>query len=187
LAAAAVVLVTHDGQWGLAVEGGNVSENAHQAFTFAQQYGADFFDAAGKPQFDSPGAVAGIKRYLDFLAVDKIVLGNTQHKAAALKFVEFMTSDAEQITLNKAYSSLPTVQGAYADAAFQTDQVKVFQNILATTAAPLPAVPEESQFGTLVGTAMKDLFADAASGKAITADAIKAKLSAANQQVKAGG
>ena len=105
----------------------------------------------------------------------------------ALKFVEFMTSDAEQIILNKAHSSLPTVQGAYGDAAFQTDQVTVFQTILATTAAPLPAVPEESQFETLVGTAMKDLFADAASGKAITADAIKAKLSAANQQVKAGG
>jgi multiple sugar transport system substrate-binding protein len=251
--------LTRDGHWGLAVEGANVSENAHHAFTFAQQHGADFFDAAGKPQFDSPGAVAGIKRYLDFMAVDKIVnpssaeyannqavtdfasgkaamlmwqaaeanlrshgmqpdqygvapipfedpapaggkkvnsmvaginlavFANTGHKAAALKFVEFMTSDAEQIILNKAYSSLPTVQGAYRDAAFQTDQVKVFQNILATTAAPLPAVPEESQFETLVGTAMKDLFADAASGKAITADAIKAKLSAANQQVKAGG
>lgn len=250
--------LTHDGQWGLAIEGANVSENAHHAFTFAQQYGADFFDASGKPQFDSPGAVAGIKRYLDFMAVDKIVnpssaeyannqavtdfasgkagmllwqaadsnlkshgmtpdqygvapvpfedpvpaggkkvnsmvaginlavFANTQHKAAALKFVEFMTSDAEQIILNKAFSSLPTVQGAYADAAFQTEQVKVFQNILATTAAPLPAVPEESQFEALVGTAMKDLFADAASGKAITADAIKAKLSAANQQVKAG-
>ena len=251
--------LTHDGQWGLAVEGANVSENAHHAFTFAQQFGADFFDASGKPQFDSPGAVAGIKRYIDFMAVDKIVnpssaeyannqavtdfasgkagmllwqaaesnlkshgmtpdqygvapvpfedpvpsggkkvnsmvaginlavFANTRNKAAALKFVEFMTSDAEQIVLNKAYSSLPTVQGAYSDPAFQTEQVKVFQNILATTAAPLPAVPEESQFETLVGTAMKDLFADAASGKAITADAIKAKLSAANQQVRAGG
>jgi multiple sugar transport system substrate-binding protein len=251
--------LTHDGQWGLAVEGANVSENAHHAFTFAQQYGADFFDASGKPQFDAPGAVAGIKRYLDFMAVDKIVnpssaeyannqavtdfasgkaamllwqaadsnlashgmspgdygvapmpfedplpsggrkvnsmvaginlavFANTQHKAAALKFVEFMTSDAEQITLNKAYTSLPTVQGAYSDAAFQTDQVKVFQNILATTAAPLPAVPEESQFETLVGTAMKDLFADIASGRTVTADTIKAKLTAANQQVKAGG
>lgn len=251
--------LTHDGQWGLAVEGANVSENAHHAFTFGQQFGGEFFDAAGKPQFDTPGAVAGIKRYIDFMATDKIVnpssaeyannqavtdfasgkagmllwqaadsnlkshgmspddygvapvpfedpapvggkrvnsmvaginlavFANTQHKAAALKFVEFMTSDAQQITLNKAYSSLPTVKGAYSDPAFQTDQVKVFQNILATTAAPLPAVPEESQFETLVGTALKDLFADAASGKAVTSEAIKAKLAAANQQVKAGG
>jgi multiple sugar transport system substrate-binding protein len=250
--------LTKPGQWGLAVEGANVSENAHHAFTFGQQFGGDFFDSAGKPQFDSAGAVAGIKRYLDFMAVDKIVnpsdaeyannqsvtdfatskagmllwqaadstlkakgmtpdqygvapvpfedpspsggrhvnsmvaginlavFANTKHKAAALKFVQFMTSDTEQISLNKTYGSLPTVSGAYSDPAFQTDQVKVFQNILATTAAPLPAVPEESQFETLVGTAMKDLFADIASGKSVTADTIKAKLSAANQQVKAG-
>jgi hypothetical protein len=51
----------------------------------------------------------------------------------------------------------------------------------------LNAVGGKSRFETLVGTAMKDLFADAASGRAITADAIKAKPSAANQQVKAGG
>jgi multiple sugar transport system substrate-binding protein len=38
--------LTHDGRLGLAVEGANVSENAHHAFTFAQQYGANFFDAA---------------------------------------------------------------------------------------------------------------------------------------------
>jgi multiple sugar transport system substrate-binding protein len=48
-------------------------------------------------------------------------------------------------------------------------------------------VPEESQFETLVGTAMKELFADIAAGKPVTADTVRAKLSAANQQVKAGG
>jgi len=251
--------LTHGDQWGLAVEGANISENSHHAFTFGQQYGADLFDSAGKPQFDTDGMVSAIKRYVDFMAVDKIVnpsdaeysnnqsvtdfasgkagmlmwqaadsnlkshgmspdqygvapipfevptpaggkhinsmvaginlavFGNTKHKDAALKFVKFMTSDAEQVILNKGYSSMPTVQGAYADAAFQTEEVKTFQSVLATTAAPLPAVPEESQFETLVGTIMKDLFADAASGKPITAAAIKAKLTAANQQVKAGG
>jgi multiple sugar transport system substrate-binding protein len=250
--------LTKGGQWGLALEAGNVSENAHHAFTFGQQYGADFFDSSGKPQFASDGAVAAIKRYVDLMAVDKIVnpsdvqytnnqsvtdfasgkasmllwqaadsalkshgmspddygvapvpfeepapaggkhvnsmvaginlavFGNTKHKDAALKFVKFMTSDEEQIALNKTYGSLPTVQGAYADPAFQTDVVKVYQQILSTTAAPLPAVPEESQFETLVGTAMKDLFANAASGKPVTTASIKSKLSAANQQVKAG-
>jgi len=251
--------LTHDGQWGLAVEGGNLSENAHHAFTFGQQYGADLFDKSGKPQFDSDAEVAAIKRYIDFMAADKIVnpsdaeyannqsvtdfatgkagmllwqaadsslkshgmspgdygvapipfedpvpsggkhinsmvaginlavFANTKHKDAALKFVKFMTSDAEQIALNKTYGSMPTVQSGYSDPAFQTDQVKTFQQVLATTAAPLPAVPEESQFETLVGTVMKTLFADAASGKPITSAGIKSKLSAANQQVKAGG
>jgi multiple sugar transport system substrate-binding protein len=63
----------------------------------------------------------------------------------------------------------------------------MYQQVLSTTAAPLPAVPEESQFETLVGGAMKDLFAEAASGKAVTDADIKSKLTAAQQQVKAGG
>ncbi len=251
--------LTHGDQWGLAVEGANVSENSHHAFTFGQQYGADLFDSSGKPQFASDGMVSAVKRYIDFMATDKIVnpsdaeyannnsvtdfasgkaamlmwqaadsnlkshgmtpdqygvapipfesptpaggkhvnsmvaginmavFNNTKHKDAALKFVKFMTSDAEQTILNKAYGSMPTVTGAYSDPAFQTDEVKIFQNVLATTAAPLPAVPEEAQFETLVGTTMKDLFADAASGKPITAADIKAKLAADNAQVKAGG
>ena len=247
--------LTHGNQWGLALEAASPTENVHHAFTIAQQYGADFFDSSGKPQFDSPGAVAAIQRYVDFMATDKIVnpsdaeystnqsitdfatgkaammmwqaadssiqshgmtadeygvapipyevpvpaggkhidsmvaginlavFANTKHKDAALKFVKFMTSDAEQVTLNKTYSSLPTVQGAYSDAAFQTPTVKTFQQILSTTAAPLPEVPQESQFETLVGGVIKGLFADAASGKPITADYIKGKLTAANQQV----
>jgi multiple sugar transport system substrate-binding protein len=251
--------LTHSGQWGLALECGNLSENAHHAFTLGQQYGADLFDSGGKPNFASDGEVAAIKRYVDFMAVDKIVnpsdaeyannqsvtdfatgkaamllwqaadsslkshgmspddygvapvpfedpvpaggkhvnsmvaginlavFNNTKHKDAALKFVKFMTSDAEQTILNKTYGSMPTVKTAYTDPAFQTDEVKTFQNVLNTTAAPLPAVPEESQMETLIGTVMKGLFADVASGKTPSAADIKAKLSAANDQVKAGG
>jgi ABC-type sugar transport system, periplasmic component len=247
-------LTTGD-QWGLVVEGANISENSHHAFTFAQQHGGDFFDAQGKPQFDADANVAGIKRYLDFMAVHKIVnpsaaeyannqslsdfasgkaamllwqaadtalqqygmnpddygvapvpfevptpaggrrvnsmvaginitvFAETKHKEAALELVKFLTSDEEQIILNKAYASLPTVHGAYRDPAFQTDTVKIFQDVLANTAAPLPAVPEEAQFETLVGTAIKDLFADIASGKTVTEADIKAKLAAANAQV----
>jgi len=250
--------LTGNGRWGLALEAGSPTENSHHAFVFAQQYGGDLFDASGKPQFDSPGVVAGIKRYIDLMAVDKIVnpsnaeyganqsvtdfatgkasmlmwqaaagnlkshgmtpdeygvapvpfptptppggkhvdsmvaginlavFGNTRHKDAALQFVKFMTSDAEQVVLNKTYGSLPSVQGAYSDPAFQTAEVKTFQDILADTAAPLPAVPEESQFETLVGTLMKNLFADVASGKTVSAEDIKDKLAAANQQVKTG-
>jgi multiple sugar transport system substrate-binding protein len=251
--------LTGNGHWGLAVEGASISENSHHAFVFGQQYGGDLFDAAGKPTFDSPGVVAGITRYLDLMATDKIVnpgnaeyaenqsvtdfatgkaamllwqaaagnlkshgmtpdqyglapvplpasppaggkkvnsmvaginlavFASTKHKDAALQFVKFMTSDAEQTILNKTYGSLPSVQTAYTDPAFQTPDVKTFQQILSSTAAPLPAVPEESQFETLVGTVMKELFADIAAGKPVTADTVRAKLSAANQQVKAGG
>lgn len=251
--------LTKDGRWGLAIEGGNVSENAHHAFVFGQQYGGDAFDSSGKAQFDAPGNVAGIKRYLDFMAVDKItnpsnaeyaanqslsdfangkaamllwqaaasglksqgmsedeyglapvpfpasppaggkkinsmvaginlaVFENTEHKDAALQFVKYMTSDAGQISLNKTYGSLPSVQSAYSDPAFQTASVKTFQDILANTAAPMPAVPEESQYETLVGTAMKAMFADIAGGKTVGEAEIRSRLADATKQVKAGG
>jgi multiple sugar transport system substrate-binding protein len=251
--------LTGNGKWGLGLEGGNISENAHHAFAFSQQYGGNFFDSSGKPTFDAQGNVAGVQRYLDFMATDKIVnpsnaeyaanqtlsdfangktgmilwqaadnnlksqgmspddygvapvpflasppadgkhvnsmvaginlavFENTKHKDAALKFVRFMTGDAQQISLNKTYGSLPSVKTAYADPAFQTPVVKTYQDILANTAAPLPAVPEEAQFETLVGTAMKTLFADIASGKQVGTAQIQGALSDANQQVKAGG
>jgi multiple sugar transport system substrate-binding protein len=251
--------LTHSGQWGLALEAGSITESIHHAFALGQQYGSDFFDSSGKPTFDADGNVAAIKRYVDFMATDKIVnpsdaeystnqsitdfatgkaamimwqaadssiqshgmspddygvapipfevptppggkhinsmvaginlavMANTKHKAASLQFVKFMTSDAEQVILNKGYSSLPTVTGAYSDPTFQTPTVKTFQQILSTTAAALPEVPAESQFETLVGGVIKTLFADAASGKPITDAEIKSMLSAANQQVTATG
>ncbi|GAA4168053.1 sugar ABC transporter substrate-binding protein [Phytohabitans flavus] len=247
--------LTKDGKWGLALEGANPSENSHHAFAFGQQWGGEWFDAAGKPTFDTPQNVAAVKRYIDFMAVDKIVnpsnaeyaqnqsitdfangkaamllwqaAGNaakaqgmapdaygvapvpfpatapaggkkinsmvaginiavfkhTKDKDAALQFVKFMTSDAEQVQLNKTYGSLPSVTTVASDAAFQAEEQKVLASVLATSAAPLPQVAEESKFETLVGTAMKELFADAASGKPITEDAVKEKLSNAQQQM----
>ena len=65
--------LTNGGKWGLAVEGANPSENAHHAFTFGQQYGGEWFDSAGKPTFDTPQNVAGVKQYVDLMAADKIV------------------------------------------------------------------------------------------------------------------
>ncbi|MFC6081776.1 ABC transporter substrate-binding protein [Sphaerisporangium aureirubrum] len=250
--------LTKGGKWGLAVEGASVSENAHHAFIFGQQHGAELFGADGKPQFDTPQEAAAIKQYLDLMAVHKIVnpsnaeysngteavqdfvnrkaamlmwqsaaaslraggmtedeyglapiplpdpaqggkqvngmvaginlaiFNFTKNKDAAVQFAKFMTSPDEQKVLNKAYGSLPVVQDAYDDPAFQTPTIKTFQEILAKTAAPLPQVPEESQFETLVGTAMNQLWADAAGGKPITEEYVKSKLTQANQQVQPG-
>ena len=82
---------------------------------------------------------------------------------------------------------MPTVKGAYSDPAFQTDQVKVFQNILATTAAPLPAGTR----GEPVRDAGRHRDEGSVRGRrqrqADHRSDIKAKLDGANQQVKAGG
>ncbi|MCQ4081040.1 sugar ABC transporter substrate-binding protein [Streptomyces sp. RB6PN25] len=252
--------LTHGNQWGVSVEGASTSENAHHAFTFSQQHGGSFFDASGKPTFDTPQNVAAIKQYVDFMAADKIanpsdaeysngteavqdfatgkaamllwqtadaslanygmkpsqygvvpvpfpaslppggkradsivaginlsVFADTKNKDAALKFVKYMTSRQTQIELNKAYGSLPSVTDAYSDPAFQTPTAQVFQKVLDNSAAPMPAVPQESQFETAIGGVLKNLFADAASGKAVTDQTVAAQLNQAQQQLQAGG
>ncbi|RII11813.1 Maltose-binding periplasmic protein precursor [Streptomyces sp. YIM 130001] len=243
------------GKWGLGAEGANLSNNIHQIFVLAKQRGADWFASDGKPDFTSPGAVAAVKQYVDFMAKDKIIAPgnaeyaqnqslsdfskgrtamvlwqaaastfdsqgmkdsdwgvvpapvpagppgqgkNTNSMAAginmavfknsdnldgATEFVKFMTSDAEQKILNKAYGSVPSVTAAQDDQAFDKPELKVLRDTLAKSAAPLPRVPNESQFETAVGTAVKNLFAAAADGKAITTQAVKAELTKAEQQM----
>ncbi|MFG1927394.1 ABC transporter substrate-binding protein [Cryptosporangium sp. NPDC048952] len=244
------------GKWGLAQEGAHVSAHSHHAFTFSQQYGGEWFDKSGKPTFGTPQNAQAIKRYVDFLAADKITNpGNAEYaqnesvsdfangKAAmllwqaagsqlglhgmkpeqwgvapvpfpatappggkkvnsmvaginiaifkhsknqdgALDFVKFMTSDEEQTVLNKTYGSLPSVTTVSDDPAFAGPEQKVIAETLASTAAPLPQVPEESQYETLIGGVMNDLFAAAAKGKSPSVAEIQTKLKTAEEQVK---
>ncbi|WP_049572306.1 ABC transporter substrate-binding protein [Nonomuraea sp. SBT364] len=243
------------GKWGLGAEGSNLSNNIHQVFVLAKQHGADFFDATGKADFTSDGAVAAVKQYVDLMATDKIiapgnaeydknqslqdfakgdtamilwqtaaatleshgmspdnfgvapvpvasgtpgtgrnvnsmvaginlaVFKNTDNLDGALKFVNFMTGDEEQKILNKTYGSIPPVKAAQQDEAFGTPALSVLRETLATSAAALPQVPAESQFETAVGTAVKELFADAASGRAITTELVRERLTKAQQQM----
>ncbi|MFE0699781.1 ABC transporter substrate-binding protein [Streptomyces sp. NPDC058872] len=115
--------------------------------------------------------------------INMAVFKNTKNLDGALKFVKFMTSDAEQITLNKTYGSVPPVKSALTDSAFSDPSLKVIRDTLAASAAALPQVPEESQFETVVGTAVKELFADAAAGRPVTTDSVRAKLEKAQQQM----
>ncbi|MFE2555014.1 ABC transporter substrate-binding protein [Streptomyces sp. NPDC059352] len=115
--------------------------------------------------------------------INMAVFKNTKNLDGALKFVKFMTSDEEQILLNKAYGSVPPVKGAQKDPAFSDPSLTVIRDTLATSAAALPQVPEESQFETVVGTAVKELFADAAAGRPVTTESVRAKLEKAQQQM----
>ncbi|MFL4908416.1 ABC transporter substrate-binding protein [Streptomyces sp. MMS24-I2-30] len=113
------------------------------------------------------------------------VFNNSHNIDGATDFVKFMTSDEEQKILNKAYSSVPPVKNAQSDPAFNTPSNSVLKDTLAKSAAALPQVASESQFETAVGTAVKDLFADAAGGRAVTAESVKAALEKAQQQMPA--
>ncbi|MFJ9029573.1 ABC transporter substrate-binding protein [Streptomyces sp. NPDC102274] len=115
--------------------------------------------------------------------INMAIFNNTKNIDGAKKFVKFMTSDAEQTLLNKTYGSVPPVKAAQQDSAFSASDVKVLRDTLATSAAPLPQVANESQFETTVGTAVKGLFADAAAGKPVTTESVKAALTKAQQQM----
>ncbi|MFJ9558566.1 ABC transporter substrate-binding protein [Streptomyces fuscichromogenes] len=117
--------------------------------------------------------------------INLAVFRNTKNLDGAAKFVKFMTSDDEQKILNTAYSSIPPVKAAQQDPAFNTPANSVLKDTLATSAAALPQVAAESQFETTVGTAVKNLFAAAAAGKAVTTDSVKAELAKAQQQMPA--
>ncbi|MFJ6567775.1 ABC transporter substrate-binding protein [Streptomyces sp. NPDC091292] len=111
------------------------------------------------------------------------VFKNTKNLDGATDFVKFMTSDAEQKLLNKTYGSIPPVKAAQSDAAFSAPDTSVLRDTLAKSAAPLPQVANESQFETTVGTAIKELFADAAAGRPVTTDSVKNALTKAQQQM----
>ncbi len=247
------------GQWGVAVEGASITENAHWAFILNQQQGGALFNRQNVPMFDSPQNVHAIQFYTDLISKYKVagpqdaeystgtqapgdfangkaamiifqtgtitalkadgmkesdfgvaqvpvpdplppggkaieshvaginisIFQDTKHKAAALNFVKFMTSRDEQIKLNEAYTSLPVVKDAYNDPAFQTPVMQTFETILANHAAPMPLIPQEGQMETVMGGAVKQLLAAAASGNQVSTGQIQAQLSAANQNMKA--
>ncbi|ROQ68358.1 carbohydrate ABC transporter substrate-binding protein (CUT1 family) [Streptomyces sp. 840.1] len=111
------------------------------------------------------------------------VFKNSKNLDGATKFVKFMTSDEEQKLLCKTYGSIPPVKAAQGDAAFNRPELQVLKNTLATSASALPQVPNESQFETSVGTAVKSLFAKAAGGASISTADVKAELTKAEQQM----
>ena len=134
-------------------------------------------------QSGTPGAGTQVDSMV--AGINLAVFKNSHNLDGATRFVKFMTSDAEQKILNKAYSSVPPVKAAQADPAFSTPAGAVLKNTLATSAAALPQVADESQFETTVGTAVKELFADAAAGRAVTTASVKAELDKAQQQMPA--
>jgi multiple sugar transport system substrate-binding protein len=115
------------------------------------------------------------------------VFKNTKNKDGALKLVDFLTSPDEQKILDLQLGPLPVVPEAYNDPKFQTPEIKTFKDILANSSETLPMIPQEAQFETLVGNTVKQLIADAASGKNVDDQAIKNALSAANKKMQTGG
>ena len=145
----------------------------------------DFTDFATAPVPMMTTDASGMEATQSHVAgINLSIFKNSDNKENAIKLAAFMTSDAEQVYLNSAFTSLPTVTAAAADAAFSTEDVVAKQEALAEHAAPMPLISKEGQMETLTGTAIKNLFAQAATGTVTDAD-IKAALTDANNQMAA--
>ena len=115
------------------------------------------------------------------------IFNNTGNREAALALVKFLTSPEQQVELVSQYNSLPVVKEALDTPALQGEKFDVFKQILTNYAKPMPQVPEAAQMSTLLGGALKDLFAQAATTGSVTEEDVKAALEAANQQMLAAG
>lgn len=115
------------------------------------------------------------------------VFKNSKNMDASLKLVKFLTDPKQQATLNPQFGTLPVTTAAAKDPKFQTPNLKMFINQLATRAVPLPQIASESNFETTVGNAVKGLISDAAQGKPVGDAQVKAALTAAQQKMEAGG
>jgi multiple sugar transport system substrate-binding protein len=243
-------------QWGLALRGQAATVALHYAYILGSAQGADYFPG-GKPAFDSPPAVAGIRQYLGWMGTDKIVnpsdaenadwadvyeafaggkagmmlvqtlgktladyklsaddygvapmpastvaggrdvgsfvggtniavFGSTKNEKGAIDLVKFLTSAPEQVTLNTAYGTVPAVRDATGPA-FGSPEMTIARETIAKRAVPMPRVPQETQFETLIGKDVVAWLADTATGKQPSDAQISAALQAASGKVSAGG
>jgi multiple sugar transport system substrate-binding protein len=159
-------------------------QNAQSAFASHGMKDDDWGVAPIPVRSGEPGPGTGVNSMV--AGINMAVFKNTDNLDGALEFVKFMTGDAEQKALNSAYGSIPPVKAAQEDPAFDAPALKVVRDTLATSAAALPQVPSESQFETNVGTAVKELFAEAAAGHPVTRALVKEKLTKAQQQMPQG-
>ncbi|MCZ4602323.1 sugar ABC transporter substrate-binding protein [Streptomyces sp. Lzd4kr] len=114
------------------------------------------------------------------------ILKSTGNLDGATELIKFLTSAQEQVTLNAAYGTIPPVTDAKGTA-FETEEAKIARQTMATRAIPLPRVPQETQFETLVGNAVVNWLSDTATGKQPGAEQISSELEDASAKVSAGG
>jgi multiple sugar transport system substrate-binding protein len=99
--------LTTSSHWGLSIEGGSVAENIHMAFELSQQQGGQFFDAAGKPTFNTPQNVAAVKQMMDFIQTDKITNpSDAQYSKGTEALVDYATGKTAMVIWQAASGSL---------------------------------------------------------------------------------
>nr|WP_276610686.1 sugar ABC transporter substrate-binding protein [Kineococcus siccus] len=162
-----------------------MGQNNSEATILSNGMTVDDYGVAPIPILD-PLPAGGQRVNSHVAGINISVFADSENTEGALKLVQFLTSPEEQVVLNQKFGSLPVVAEAASDAAFQTENLKTFNAVLSDTAAPLPMIPNESQFETTVGQAMQDLFGRIATGQPAGTAEITRALEGAQQQMAGG-
>src|SRR5581483_896511 len=89
--------------------GASTAGNAHLAFILGRQHGANLFDAAGHPTFDTPGERAAIAQLLGLMATQKVINpSDAEHTGVTDSLAEFAQGKAAMIpfqTVGRNYFS----------------------------------------------------------------------------------
>jgi multiple sugar transport system substrate-binding protein len=113
------------------------------------------------------------------------IFQDSPNQDSAKELIKFLTSDEEQVAINKAYKTLPVVTSVPAAKVGDPAFFQVFQDVLANTAESLPRVPNEGEYETNVGNAVVDLLRQIAGGTKIDEATIMASMEAAQQKMSA--
>ncbi|MGI5193930.1 extracellular solute-binding protein [Streptomyces sp. CA-288835] len=144
---------------------------------------AEDYGVAPMPVSTEPGS----QDVASFLGgTNAAILKSTDNMDGATELIKFLTSPQEQVTLNAAYGTIPPVKDAEGKE-FETAEAKIARQTMASRAIPLPRVPQETQFETLIGNDVVNWLADTATGKQPTAQQISSALSDASAKVSTGG
>lgn len=140
------------------------------------------YEAAPIPMLDADAE--GMEATQSHVAgINISVFDDSDNKDAAVAFVEHMTSTEEQSYLNQEFTALPVAEEVYDEEAFQSEEIQLKQEILEDHARPMPLQVSEAQMETTVGTAIRDLLADAAQGSEISEDDVRSALEDAQTQM----
>ncbi len=104
------------------------------------------------------------------------IFKNSKHIAADEAFVKFMTDPDAQETLDKQFTALPINVNGKATWTNDPTEAKVFADVLAKKAEPLPLTKYEADMETAVGQAMTPLIGKAATGGNVTTSDIQAAM-----------
>lgn len=119
--------------------------------------------------------------------INLAVPSSTNHRAAALALVKFLTSKSAQVAVNKVYGTFPPVLAAQKASQFQTPDEKTLEKIYNQHATPLPRVPSESTMETDLGGAITHLIGQAATKGKVPVPQIESALTSAQDQLNAAG